>query len=318
MRFISTTSVVLSALLFTASARPQNFVPSTNATSFSIDQQVLEAVSLGQLVPANAPWDLARFAQKDKLQPGAAGMGTSETSRDWKFPICDLTPKQDVLIYVLDLGVRASHKEFGGRVLPGKDYEGGSDTSDSDGHGTAAAGCAAGATVGVSRWAKIVPIKVAPQRQLITPADVAEGLNNVLDHFVPLMSKVAGGIISISITTFRNVEIQGLFKQAMDKYGMHIVTAAGNQDKDQCAEWAENVGQINVGATDIQDHRAKFPTGGEPGSNFGPCVDIYAPGRSIQTASYTSDTAIELQHGTSFAAPQVAGIIANKISACMM
>ncbi|KAJ7896829.1 peptidase S8/S53 domain-containing protein [Mycena leptocephala] len=277
-----------------------------------VEQQSLVIESA--LVNKEAPWTLARLAQKGVLHPGAPGMGASDTSQDWTYPLIDLTSqaaKNPVYIYVIDLGVRATHHEFGGRVVKGMNWKGGSDSDDSDGHGTGVAGSAAGATLGSAPLAKIIRVKIENNRQDISTADIIEGVNLAIDDYANFR-KPAGGIIQLSIETERDANLEAVFATAI-KRGMHIVTAAGNQDKNQCADWAKNVGQINVGAIDINDHRAKFPVPTEPGSNFGPCVDIYAGGRSVRTAGYLSDTEVVTQHGTSFAAPQVAGIIANKI-----
>ncbi|KAJ7473938.1 peptidase S8/S53 domain-containing protein [Mycena latifolia] len=264
----------------------------------------------------NAPWNLARLAQKDVLHPGSLGMGSSDTSQDWTYPLVDLTSqaaKNPVFIYVIDLGVRATHHEFGGRVAPGIDWNGGEATDDVDGHGTAVAGSAAGTTLGSAPLAKIVPVKITSNRQFITTGVITAGVSKALDNWWDFKRPTgAAGIIQLSVETTKSVELEAELAEAI-KRGMHVVTAAGNQDKDQCAEWANNVGQINVGAIDIADRRAKFPSQAEPGSNFGPCVEIYAGGRSVRTAGYNSDTEVDTRHGTSFAAPQVAGIIANKI-----
>ncbi|KAJ7452658.1 peptidase S8/S53 domain-containing protein [Mycena latifolia] len=276
------------------------------------EHNLTESAFLGK----NAPWNLARLAQKDVLHPGSPGMGSSDTSQDWNYPLVDLTSqaaKNPVFIYVVDLGVRATHHEFGGRVVRGMDWQGGHDTDDVDGHGTAVAGSAAGATLGSAPLAKIVPVKITNNRQFITSDVISAGVENVIDDYLNFKKPTgAAGIIQLSIETKRDAGLEASLTSAI-KYGIHIVTGAGNQDKDQCSVWAKNVGQINVGATDIADHRAKFPSQTEPGSNFGSCVEIYAGGRSIRTAGYNSDTEVVTQHGTSFAAPQVAGIIANKI-----
>ncbi|KAJ7836198.1 peptidase S8/S53 domain-containing protein [Mycena leptocephala] len=279
-----------------------------------VEQQPLVIESA--LVNKKAPWTLARLAQKGVLHPGAPGMGASDTSQDWTYPLIDLTSqaaKNPVYIYVLDLGVRATHHEFGERVVKGMDWEGGHDMTDVDGHGTAVTGSAAGATLGSAPLAKIISVKIANNRQDIRPANIVEGVNLAIDDYIYFRKPAgAAGIIQLSIETKRDEKLEAAFANAI-KRGMHIVTGAGNQDKNQCATWANNVGQINVGAIDINDHRAKFPVPTEPGSNFGPCVEIYAGGRSVRTAGYKFDTEVVTQHGTSFAAPQVAGIIANKI-----
>ncbi|KAJ7473941.1 peptidase S8/S53 domain-containing protein [Mycena latifolia] len=253
----------------------------------------------------NAPWTLARLAQKDVLRPGTRGMGSSDTSQDWTYPLIDLskqTAKNPVFVS------RVSYD----RVVTGVDWHGGHDTYDEDGHGTAVAGSAAGATLGSAPLAKIVPVKLAKQRQELDTKAISEGVENAMDDYVKVKKRLypgAAGIIQLSIET---AGLEKSFTKAINN-GMHVVTAAGNKNKDECSDLAKDVGQINVGAIDITDHRARFESRDEPGSNFGPCVEIYAGGGSVRTAGYKSDTAIVTEYGTSFAAPQVAGIIANKI-----
>ncbi|KAJ7817662.1 peptidase S8/S53 domain-containing protein [Mycena leptocephala] len=296
-------------------AAPKSISNTPDVGAFT-DQTPLATES--EFVYNHAPWTLARLVQWATLQPGAPGMGSSATSQDWRYPLIDLTDKaaeNPVVIYVLDLGIRETHHEFGGRVVKGLDWDSGDAMVDVDGHGTAVAGSAAGATLGSAPLAQIISVKIANNRQDITTSRIAEGVDLAIDDYLNWQEPfgAAGGIIQLSIETHKDDNLKRVFENAIRR-GIHIVTGAGNKNANQCDEWIEDVGQINVGAIDIHDHRAHWQIHGEDfGSNFGPCVDLYAGGDSVRTAGKGDDTQVVTEYGTSFAAPQVAGIIANKI-----
>lgn len=100
-----------------------------------------------------------------------------------------------------------------------------------------------------------------------------------------------------------------LFGQA-SKAGIHMTLAALNHNEDSCQRFPQMLTKtlplFTVGATNINDTRARF-------SNYGPCVNIYAPGESIISTSAQSPTGAMVQHGTSFACPMVAGQIAEEL-----
>ncbi|KAJ7703519.1 peptidase S8/S53 domain-containing protein [Mycena rosella] len=257
-------------------------------------------------------------------------MDTSDATRDWPFLIVELTAQaaqRTVSIYVLDLGVQPNHAEFGNRAQSGVDFDEGSDTDDTDGHGARCSLChsflprslilysvdrGCGLWVGHIAHSRLNrsnhPRQVASQRQSLSADAIAQAVDNAIDGFLNFKRNAnanPAAIISLIIETLASPGLEFTFTQAI-KQGIHIMTAAGNKTLDQPCD------NFRV-SKERGTNQHRFPSAGEPGSNFGPCVEIYAGGRSVQTAGITSDTAITTQDGTSFAAPQVAGLIANKI-----
>ncbi|KAJ7716389.1 peptidase S8/S53 domain-containing protein [Mycena maculata] len=265
-------------------------------------------------------WNLARLAQPDKLRPGQAGQGTSDTTQNWSVNLKD-NLGQGVFIYVIDTGVDGNHPLLTPRVQRGADLEGGAGNVEGDGHGTEVAGAAAAKDFGTAMGATIVPIKIYSSPQLGTLADLVNGVWEAVDDFgVKLaLDKNAAAVINISIDSPNDSGLRAAIAAALKKK-MHVVIAAGNDKKDRCnGDWittkqnTDVQDAINVGATDIADNIAVFPSVDRPGSNFGACVDIYAGGYNIWTSGPNKST--QLTFGTSLAAPQVAGIIAGIIKA---
>ncbi|RYP14718.1 hypothetical protein DL765_006188 [Monosporascus sp. GIB2] len=202
--------------------------------------------------------------------------------------------------YVIDSGIRVSHREFGGRASMGYVALPGVDDADNAGHGTHVAGTVAGATVGVAKRANVIGIKA------FEPG-VRTGMTNVLDAFnwavddiisndrqdkaVVVMS-LGGGISN----TFNNA-VNSAFKA-----GVLSVVSAGNSNQD-AGSWspASAADAITVGATDSARNRATF-------SNYGSVLDIFAPGAAIRSAYHNSDDAYFTDSGTSMACPHVAGV----------
>ncbi|KAJ6471250.1 peptidase S8/S53 domain-containing protein [Mycena vitilis] len=261
-------------------------------------------------------WNLARLAQPDKLEPGKNGQGTYG-SDDWSVGLKDGLG-HNVYIYVVDTGVNDKHPLLSPRVERGmnvQDREPGA--IEGDGHGTEVAGAAAATGLGVAPGAIIVPIKgQAPNQAMgIEEARLDFQKKKMLN---PNLN--AGAVINLSVAAASSVPDLKTEIAAALKANMHVVIAAGNQKQDRCnGDWVtsrtnpEVQDAINVGAIDIDDHIAVYPTQTDPGSNYGECVDIYAGGYNIVTAGKL-DELHGLASGTSVAAPQVAGIIAGIIS----
>jgi len=216
-----------------------------------------------------------------------------------------------VRIYVLDTGVRCSHTEFGGnRCIPGfSEYPtrgvcAADDTTcanDVNGHGTFCAGVAAGTTYGVAKNATIVAVKVVKDNGDGVLSAAIAGLDYIgtQTNLHPSRNMVVTMSFGSGISVALNDAIDQL--RAM---GVVVVAAAGNEATDACSRSpASAAGSFVVGATDDRDDRSVF-------SNYGPCVDIFAPGTSIRSASSFADTATQILTGTSAAAPHVAGAAA--------
>ncbi len=202
-------------------------------------------------------------------------------------------------IYVIDTGIRITHADFGGRASHGFDFiDGDAVADDCNGHGTHVAGTAGGTANGVAKSARLVAVRVLNCAGSGTFQQVIDGVNwvaaNAVKPAVANMSLGAAGTNSALETAVGNA-IAG---------GVSFVLAAGSSASDACSFTpARTPNAVTVGATDISDARASF-------SNFGTCLDIFAPGVSITSAWITNDTATNTISGTSMASPHVAGAAA--------
>jgi len=236
----------------------------------------------------NAPWGLDRVDQRDRPLNGTY--------------VYDATAS-NVRVYVIDSGIRASHSNFGGRVLAGATgISDGRGTNDCNGHGTHVAGTIAGSTWGVAKAARLVPVRVFGCTGGSSNSLIVSGINWVAaNHVKPAVANMSlGGPAASTTDTATNNLINA---------GVTVVVAAGNENQNACNVSPARVGNaITVGSTTSTDARSSF-------SNFGSCVNIFAPGSSIQSAWYTSNTATATISGTSMASPHVAGAAALILSA---
>jgi serine protease len=203
-----------------------------------------------------------------------------------------------VRAYVIDTGILSSHSEFGGRVLAGYTaISDGRGTTDCNGHGTHVSGTIAGATYGVAKSARPVPVRVLGCDGSGTNSGVIAGIDWVRTHAVkPAVANMSlGGGASSAVDSAVN---------ALSSSGVPVVVAAGNDNANACNySPARASGAITIGATTSSDYRASY-------SNYGGCLDLFAPGSSIRSAWYTSTTATNTISGTSMASPHVAGAVA--------
>jgi serine protease len=206
-----------------------------------------------------------------------------------------------VRIYIVDTGIRFDHPEFIGRAGSGWDFiEGDADASDCQGHGTHVAGITAGSTVGVARGATLVSVRVLDCGGSGSWSTVIAGLEWIMANGVrpAVVNMSLSGLTSEAVNTaVENVVAAGIV----------VVVAAGNDDRDACGRspaGAQSV--ITVAATTRTDARAGF-------SNWGSCVDLFAPGESIISAAMNGG--YQSMSGTSMASPHVAGVAALTLSA---
>jgi subtilisin family serine protease len=210
-----------------------------------------------------------------------------------------------VRVYVIDTGIYTGHPEFGGRAINVFDAFGGNG-QDCYGHGTHVAGIIGGVTYGVAKQAMLRGVKVftdclKPRTSDNTNSSIIAGVNFVTAHHVK------PAVANMSLVSAIDYALDTAVTN-MAAAGVTVVVAAGNGDAngipiDACnTSPARAPGTITVGAIDINDIRASF-------SNYGPCLELFAPGVDIMSASITGSYGI-LMSGTSMASPHVAGAAA--------
>jgi aqualysin 1 len=247
-----------------------------NVAYIEVDQEVsLEATQ------TNPTWGLDRIDQRDR--PLNQRYYYSRTG-------------SGVRVYIIDTGIRYSHNDFGGRAYAGYDSFGGNG-SDCNGHGTHVAGTTGGSTYGVAKSVRLISVRVLNCNGSGTISGIVAGVNWVTNNRVrPAVANMSlGGGASTSLDNAVNNSINA---------GVTYVVAAGNSNANACNYSPARVSAaITVGSTTSSDARSSF-------SNYGTCVNIFAPGSSITSAWHSSNTATNTISGTSMASPHVAGVAA--------
>ncbi|CAB4911456.1 unannotated protein [freshwater metagenome] len=211
---------------------------------------------------------------------------------------------QGVTAYVIDTGILATHEEFAGRVSPGNtQIADGNGTRDCNGHGTHVSGTIGGTKYGVAKGVTLVPVRVLDCTGSGFTSGVIAGINWVITNHVsgPAVANISlGGGFSAAL----NNAVAALVAD-----GVVVAVAAGNDNRNACSySPASAPNAITVGATDSTDRRANF-------SNFGTCLDIFAPGVGITSSVIGSNIATAVYGGTSMASPHVAGAAALLLEA---
>ncbi len=245
--------------------------------------QVVTVEAPVQDAQAGAVWGLDRVDQRDLPLDGIynyANIGAG------------------VNAYIIDTGIRATHVEFSGRVGDGYTaINDGQGWNDCYGHGTHVAGTVGGATYGIAKGVTLHAVRVLDCTGSGTVSGVVAGVDWVTANAVrPAVANMSlgGGASSALDTAVRNSIASGIV------YGI----AAGNSGADACnSSPARTAEALTVGASSSADVRASW-------SNYGACLDLFAPGVSITSSYYSSDTATASMSGTSMAAPHVTGAAA--------
>jgi subtilisin family serine protease len=210
-----------------------------------------------------------------------------------------------VTAYIIDTGIRFSHNDFGGRAVSGVDQVDGGTADDCHGHGTHVAGTVGGATYGVAKSVRLVAVRVlncsgsGATSGVIAGVDWVTGNHQAGQPAVANMS-LGGGASSSLDTAVRNSIADGV-SYAVAAGNGNIFGFAANACNYSPARVAE---AMTISATDRNDRKASW-------ANYGSCVDWFAPGVSITSDWYTSNTATNTISGTSMATPHTAGVAAQ-------
>jgi len=205
-----------------------------------------------------------------------------------------------VTTYVIDTGILASHGEFEGRATQVFNSAGGPNT-DCNGHGTHVAGTIGAKTYGVANKSKLVGVKVLSCTGSGTWSGVIAGINWVQKN----AKKPATA--NLSLGGGKSVSINNAIKSLVNS-GVTTVVAAGDNNGDACQKSpASEPSAITVASTPSTDTRSSHYNWG---SNWGSCVDIFAPGSYIKSPWIGSNSATRTLSGTSMASPHVCGAVA--------
>lgn len=240
-----------------------------------------DGVVTADVTQTNPPWGLDRIDQRNR--PLSATYTYNFTGAG-------------VRAYVIDTGIRTTHTQFGGRASNVFDAFGGSG-ADCNGHGTHVAGTIGGSTYGVAKSSMPRGVRVLDCNGSGSNSGVIAGVDFVRQNFIaPAVANMSlgGGASSALDTAVNN----------LSNAGVAIAVAAGNSNANACnSSPARAANAITVGSTTTTDARSSF-------SNFGTCLDLFAPGSGILSSWFSSDTATATLSGTSMASPHVAGVAA--------
>ncbi|KAF8624500.1 hypothetical protein AX17_007128 [Amanita inopinata Kibby_2008] len=255
-----------------------------------------------------APWGLARISHRPKLTFGT-----------FTKYVYDPAGGTGVDVYVIDTGINVAHVEFGGRASWGKTIPLNDEDEDGNGHGTHCAGTIASRKYGVAKDATVYAVKVLGSNGSGSMSDVVSGVvwatQRAKEKAIAAKAEFAatgksshkGSVANMSLGGGKSRALDTAVNRAVDA-GLHFAVAAGNDNRDACnysPAAAENA--ITVGASTLGDERAYF-------SNYGGCVDVFAPGLNILSTFKGSPQATATLSGTSMASPHTAGLMAYLLS----
>ncbi|KAH8555846.1 peptidase S8/S53 domain-containing protein [Umbelopsis sp. PMI_123] len=266
----------------------------TNGTAQDVVHYVVEDITLNtqELIQPDVPsWGIDRIDQR------------SGTDGEYRFPS---SQGNGVTIYVVDTGMDISHSDIVGRASYGPTFIGNtSDPTDSNGHGTFVAGVCIGTRYGVAKQANVVSVKALNADGDGQLSNVLKALSWIVEQYQNNTS--VKSIVNLSLGANYNQATNDAVEEAI-ALGIHFAIAAGNYGMDACQfSPASAKGALVVGAIDEDDSVSYY-------SNFGACVDIFAPGTNIKSIWNTGSDSTNTLTGTSMASPHAAGVMALYLS----
>ncbi|KCV73474.1 hypothetical protein H696_01013 [Fonticula alba] len=247
-----------------------------------------QAVRLAAISQKDPPWNLDRLDQRS----------LPLDNRYWYYDHAGAGAS----VYVLDTGINKSHVGFKGNLHYGWNFHDNTPYADDyHGHGTAVAGIIGSENYGVAKSAAIFGVRVTDNAGSGTNSALVQGIGFVAEAHRKSMRKMTVGSISLLTPASQALDDAVL---AATEAGVLFVSAAGNGNGDACQWSPGRLSEVlNVASVNNRDTRMSA-------SNFGPCVDIFAPGDSIPTTGHASSTAVSYFSGTSAAAPHASGVAA--------
>ncbi|MFC0041852.1 S8 family peptidase [Actinomadura rayongensis] len=248
-----------------------------------------DAISSASDVQPNPPsWGLDRADQKRLPLDHGYSYGTKASN---------------VTAYIIDTGLSTSHADFGGRASSGYDFvDNDTDANDCNGHGTHVAGTVGGAAYGIAKGVKLVGVRVLG----CDGRGANSGIIKAIDWVAAHAAKPA--VANMSLGGSASPALDAAVERAVTA-GITFAVAAGNDNANACnTSPARARGALTVGATTSTDARASF-------SNYGSCLDLFAPGYQITSTWIGGRTATATLSGTSMATPHVTGAAALVLAA---
>jgi len=296
-----------------AQVRVENYA-SFSIGSFSGYSAVLSDVVLSQVRES----DIVSYVEQDKVIDawqacsqqknadwGLDRIGERVLNLDGKYNY-DADAGSSVTAYIIDTGILITHNELQGRAIWGANFVDDVNT-DCNGHGTHVAGTVGGITYGVAKKTTLIAVKVLSCEGSGSNAGVIQGINWAASD---AQKRKALAVANMSLGGPKSQASTDAVNAAVAT-GLFFAVAAGNSDLNACNFSPANAASaVCVGSTDVggvenaqEDIRSYF-------SNWGTCVDIFAPGTDITSAWIGSDSAINTISGTSMATPHVCGVAA--------
>ncbi|KAF9435630.1 hypothetical protein BGZ76_005861 [Entomortierella beljakovae] len=265
----------------------QEFVPEANSEDIAVQEN-------GFTVQQNAPsWGLCRVSQR-----------SLPISSEYQYPSAS---GEGVDAYVIDTGINIHHVDFEGRAIWGTNTVPGSADTDDNGHGTFVAGVIGSHSFGVAKKTNLIAVKGLNKDGTSTLSQILAALDWVIKTNAASSNRLS--VVNLSL----GAGYSKVLNQAVDNLvqsGLFIVAAAGNGNERNIGQNACNYSPAScataftVGSTNINDQISSF-------SNFGQCVNMYAPGERVRSTWIgPTNREVYTDSGTSFSAPNVAGIAA--------